>query len=118
MAGVGKDDLEIHQGYTYRIRYTFPTGVSLSGASAVWEGRRGPGAADPALFSLSTALGTITVGQDASSLWYVEGLFTDEVTGAMSDHKKAEHELRITIAGEKPWGIKGKFDLNPEIIPS
>lgn len=119
MAGVGRDDLTIHQGYTYRIRYTFPAEVSLSGASAVWQVRRGPGAADPAFVNLSTALGTITIDEDADSLWYVEGLFTDEVTGAIeSQYKRMVHELRMTISGEKPWGIKGEFELIPEVIPS
>ena len=123
MAGVGIDDFtgesRIHQGYTYRIRYTFPADVDLTGATAVWQVRRNKGAADPPFVNLSTALGTITIDQDDDDLWYAEGLFAAPVTGAMDGtYKKMAHELRITQSGEKPWGIKGKFDLDPEVIPS
>lgn len=117
MAAVGTwnwDDA--HQGYDYVIRFTFPSGYSLTGYTAEYQVRRAAGAGGPAYVTLTTGGSGITVGVDGSSLHYVELTFTDTQMSSIPKGTQ-HHELKLTSSGgSDDYGFKGTVDIGPAVI--
>jgi hypothetical protein len=113
---VGHFDLvgawQIHQGFAYSVRFTFPSDYDLTGYSAIAQIRRGPGAADPPYADVVP-----TIAQDAESLWYVQMDLTDSETAAIPGTQSAEYEIALTSAGgSTDYGFEGTAHIRPKVI--
>lgn len=117
MAAVGTWNWnDAHQGYDYVIRFTFPSGIDLTGYTAEYQVRRAAGAGGPAYVTLTTGGSGITVGVDGAGLHYVELTFTDTQMNAIP-RGKSEQELKLTSSGgSDDYGFKGTVNNGPKVI--
>ncbi len=102
---------QIHQGFPYSVRFTFPGDFDLTGHTAVIQIRRGPGAADPAYLDAVPS-----VDQDDDDAWYVEIALDDTETAAIPAVKGADWEMAISTGGSTVMGFEGKVDVRPGVI--